>query len=47
MGRDILAAIAHPGAEFENAVFRPQACVSAHVVEQRRAADVGEDLAVV
>ena len=47
MGRDVLAAIAHPGAEFENAVFRSEPYVSVHVIEQRRAAVVGVDLAVV
>ena len=46
MGRDVLAAIAHPAAEFENAVFWPQDYVSAHVVEKLWTADVGEDLAV-
>jgi hypothetical protein len=47
MGRDVLAGIAHPGAEFENTVFWSEAYVSAHVIEQRWTAVVGVDLAAV
>jgi predicted metal-dependent phosphoesterase TrpH len=47
MGRDILTGVAHPGAEFENTVSGSEACVSAHVIEQRRTAVVGIDPAAV
>ena len=47
MGRDILAGIAHPRAELKHVVLWPQASVSTYVVEQRRTAQVGENLSVV